>query len=129
MVIYRPNRGGLAEAMDHAREFENFDEMKRHVVEEHEETWGRKAFDFDDIVIEEAHGEDRRIGWKDCRYVCVKRYAALWRRYAYERELRADDKSAHAEPGSPAESRSVHQRKKPGTAQFHIPKYLQRAWY
>lgn len=33
MIIYRPHRGGLAEAMAEAKEFETEEEMKWHIYE------------------------------------------------------------------------------------------------
>lgn len=74
MVIYRPHCGGLAEAMAEAREFESFEEMKKYIVDESERYWGKPAFDVTDIVIDDEASPDDRIGWKDERYVCVKRY-------------------------------------------------------
>ena len=74
MVIYRPHRGRLDEAMAEAREFESFEEMKQYIVDESKQYWGKPAFDVTDIVIDEETSPDDRIGWKDERYVCVNRY-------------------------------------------------------
>lgn len=76
MVIYRPHRGGLAEAMELAKEFDDFDAMKEYIVEQESKIvpeWGA-PFSVDDIVISEESVDDKRIGWKDTRHVCVKRY-------------------------------------------------------
>lgn len=74
MVIYRPHRGGLDESMKEAREFDGFEEMKRYIYEQAEGFNGVKPFEIDDIVVNDGTHEDWRIGWKDTRYVCVKRY-------------------------------------------------------
>lgn len=74
MVIYRPHRGGLAEAMEEAREFSNLEEMKQYIVKYHEDMERGRPFELEDIVIGDILGDDPRIGWNDCRYVCVKRY-------------------------------------------------------
>ena len=74
MVIYRPHRGGLAEAMAEARKFDDFDAMKRYIVDDSARYWGKPAFDISDIVIDEEQSPDDRVGWKDVRYVCTKRY-------------------------------------------------------
>lgn len=78
MIKYRPHRGSLEDAMQEAREFENYEDMKRHVLREHAiwNTDGVTMFDLDDIVIGDVHGDDDRIGWKNVRYVCVKRYGS-----------------------------------------------------
>lgn len=72
MIIYRPNRETLKEAMAESKEFDNEDDMKKYIVEQHE-----GLFDVDDIVFSEYSINDTRIGWKDCRYVCVKRYGNI----------------------------------------------------
>lgn len=74
MVIYRPHRGGLAESMDEAVQFEDFNSMKEYIVKRNCEIWGKPMFSVDDIVIDEEISPDDRIGWEDVRYVCVKRY-------------------------------------------------------
>lgn len=74
MVIYRPHRGLLAVAMAEAREFHNFEEMKRYIYEQAEEFNGVKAFEIEDIVIDDDKCEDWRIGWNDTRHVCINRY-------------------------------------------------------
>ena len=80
MIIYRPHRGGLKEAMAEAKEFQTEEEMKQHIYEHHksyflEMGYPDAPFEIDDIVIdkEDTH-EDERIGWHDTMYVCVKRY-------------------------------------------------------
>ena len=78
MIMYRPHRGSLADAMADAREFENEHEMKEYiwsVWNELPETFsaGDQAFSLDDIVIGEVLGDDERIGWKNVRHVCVRR--------------------------------------------------------
>lgn len=80
MIIYRPHRGGLAEAMQEAKEFNTEEEMKQYIYEEY---WGYfkslgysyAPFGIEDIVInKDTTGNDDRIGWRDSTYVCVKRY-------------------------------------------------------
>lgn len=79
MVIYRPHRGGLAESLLEAREFQTFDDMKKYI---YQTTWddfgdlGLPApFEMEDIVInEENKGNDDRCGWRDTMRVCVKRF-------------------------------------------------------
>lgn len=72
MIIYRPHRGMLDEAMKETREFNTEDEMKRFIVSD----WNADQnglFGYDDIVIDDKEINDDRIGWKDTRYVCVNR--------------------------------------------------------
>ena len=63
VIKYRPQRGGLAEAMREAKEFQTIDEMKLYICDD----WG---IDASEITIDEPHGNDDRIGWKNVRYVC-----------------------------------------------------------
>lgn len=76
MIIFRPHRLLLEDAMKEAKEFENVDEMKEHIVKLWHEGWGgqNELFTVDDIVIkEETAVNDERIGWEDSMYVCIKR--------------------------------------------------------
>lgn len=76
MIIYRPHRGGLAEAMSEAKEFETIEDMKKYILE----YWmqhaphGDKPFELSDIVIGDETSDDNRIGWRNVRLVCVKRF-------------------------------------------------------
>lgn len=74
MIIYRPACGGLEEAMAQAKEFESEQEMKEYIVKKYTEIHNQAPFGAEDISIAEEAVEDRRIGWKDCRYVCTRRY-------------------------------------------------------
>lgn len=80
MIIYRPHRGRLSEAMQEAREFNTEDEMKQHIYEEHKRYFSKIGFDsapfeIEDIVIkEDTVINDSRTGWHDTMYVCVNRY-------------------------------------------------------
>lgn len=68
MVIYRPHRGSLEQAMAEAREFNGIKEMKEAIVA----SWNG-AFDVADVVVKRKSVNDTRIGWEDTKYVCVKR--------------------------------------------------------
>lgn len=75
MIIYRPHRGGVREAIEEAKEFETIDEMKQYIVEYEAKSIRGKLFDIQDIVIVDVHPHnDERIGWRHVKYVCVKRY-------------------------------------------------------
>lgn len=69
MIIYRPHRGKLSQSIKEAKEFRNEQEMKEYIVEE----WDNN-FSVDDIVILEEYHDDDRIGWKNVRQVCSKRF-------------------------------------------------------
>lgn len=73
MLIYRPHRGGLADAMVEARTFASFDEIREYVANEWNNTWGWNILNPNDIVLDNESHDDDRIGWKDVRYLCAKR--------------------------------------------------------
>ena len=74
MIIYRPHRGLLIEAMREAKEFENFDMMKEYIAETANRD-GMNILSVDDIVIStDRKSNDPRCGWKDVMHVCTKRY-------------------------------------------------------
>lgn len=76
MIIFRPHRRMLDEAMAKDKEFDTVKEMKEYIVKLWNEGCGgsEELFTVDDIVInEESAVNDDRIGWEDSMYVCVKR--------------------------------------------------------
>lgn len=74
MVIYRPHRDGLEESMKEAREFSTAEEMLGWIVAAHTDPeWG-PAFSLDDLVVGNESRNDYRIGWRDTRYICTRRY-------------------------------------------------------
>lgn len=76
MIIYRPHRGSLAEAMKEAAEFENQAAMFAYIVEHEtqESPFDKAPFSVDDLVISGTPIHDSRNGWEDTRYVCTRRY-------------------------------------------------------
>lgn len=79
MVIFRHHKGSLAESMATAVEFNNFDELKAYIVEYCKKFYKELGYEtepigLEDIVIEEdKKHDDKRIGWHDTMYVCIKR--------------------------------------------------------
>jgi len=69
MIIYRPHRGSLVDAMAEAKEFNNEQEMKEHIAD-----YWDGYISVEDIVIDNEPYNDDRNGWKDTRYVCTKRF-------------------------------------------------------
>jgi len=69
MIIFRPHRGHLDEAMAEAREFATELEMKVYIVD----IWDG-YFGIDDIVIYGESMCDERNGWEDTRYVCTNKF-------------------------------------------------------
>jgi len=73
MLIYRPHRGSLAEAMVEAKTFNSFDEIKEYVANKWNSVWGYNILNQNDIVLDKESHNDDRIGWKDVRYLCTKK--------------------------------------------------------
>lgn len=69
MIIYRPHRGGLKEAMELRKVFKTESEMFEYISNQ-----SGRAVSVEDLSIGEVLGDDPRIGWKDCRYVLTSRY-------------------------------------------------------
>ena len=61
-IIFRPQRGGLSEAMEEAKEFDSISEMKSYCVAE-----CGKAFNENEITIE-YYCYDERIDWET--FIC-----------------------------------------------------------
>ena len=69
MIIFREQKGSLAESLAQAKQFNNIEEMKKYIVD-------RFAIlsifiTADDIVIGDTTINDYRIGWEDSRSVCI----------------------------------------------------------
>ena len=75
MIIYRPQRGELAESMAEAMTFEDTDAMKAHIVKQWHDIFGYDMIEPEDIVLNEDQPgvPDDRIGWHDTRHVCTWR--------------------------------------------------------
>lgn len=79
MIIYRPHKQLLCDALAEAKEFESIDDMKEFISKNWTEAYEKfgisNALNPTDIVIDmdEAGYNDKRCGWKDTRYICVKR--------------------------------------------------------
>lgn len=79
MVIFRHHKGSLAESMATAVEFNNYDELKAYIVEHYKKFYKELGYEtepisLEDVVIEEDEKyDDKRIGWHDTMYVCIKR--------------------------------------------------------
>lgn len=69
MIIYRPHRELLYEALEAMKEFESIDEMKQYVSQLHDD-----LVSVDDIFLDKRVIKDDRIGWNDTRYVCAKKF-------------------------------------------------------
>ena len=66
MIIYRPHRGTLADAMAEAKEFPSETEMKQFIAY----LWDVPP---ENIVLRDPI-DDNRNGWHDTRYVCICNY-------------------------------------------------------
>lgn len=69
MVKYRPHRGGLAEAMAEAKEFETVEEMIKHICVEDDFFRIRP----EDVIIGDPEGDDLRVNWMNVHIVSTKR--------------------------------------------------------
>lgn len=73
MIIYRPHRTSLSDALSEAKEFSTWQELKEYVAS----TWNSMGFGqatSSDVSIKDNSIEDERIDWKDTRMVLCKGY-------------------------------------------------------
>ena len=70
--IYRPQRGGLAEAMKEVKEFDTVDELRSHVAS-HFNDISPDLVNPDDVVIDEESRSDPRIGWGNEHMVLINK--------------------------------------------------------
>lgn len=73
MIVYRPHRGSLEDAMKEAKTFLNEWQMKRYVANNWNLAIGRKLLDPEDIIIDSESTDDDRVGWKNVHMVCANK--------------------------------------------------------
>ena len=73
IIKYRPRSRELNEEMEKERTFDSIDSMFDFIVKDFQQDWGKGWFSKEDLSIEEEPWKDRRIDWKECRYVYVRR--------------------------------------------------------
>lgn len=69
MIIYRPHRELLYEALEQMKEFESIEEMKQYASQIYD-----GSVQVDDIFLDKLTVKDDRIGWNDTRYVCTRKF-------------------------------------------------------
>jgi len=74
MYIYRPHRSTLSESIVEAKEFKTKEEMFKYIVGCYSRKGEMPPFGIYDLVIDERKINDERIGWRDTRNVCVRRF-------------------------------------------------------
>lgn len=77
MILHRPHRGGLAEAMKEMREFESLGELIDTIVAEHNYSIDWFQITPDDLCIIKYGNGDDRIGWEDVFMICMKPYNSV----------------------------------------------------
>lgn len=73
MIIYRPHRGSLEDAMKEAEAFNNWYQMTQYIASKWNLAVGQKVISPDDIVMDTEPIDDKRTGWKDVHMVLVTR--------------------------------------------------------
>lgn len=70
MVIFRRQQGGLVDSMRTVRKFETMQELKNYLAKELKDC----IYDLhpEDVEIDEEVVDDTRIGWHDCKTVCIR---------------------------------------------------------
>ena len=80
MVIFRHNRETLAESMLTCKEFNDFNELKKYIVDY------MKPYinlTLSDIVSDGNKRLDKRIGWEDSDYLCIEKYDKIYDKDGY----------------------------------------------
>lgn len=73
MIIYRPHRGSLEDAMKEAEAFNNWYQMTQYIASKWNLAVGQKVISPDDIVMDTEPIDDKRTGWKNVHMVLVTR--------------------------------------------------------
>ena len=73
MIVYRPHRGSLEDAMKEVKTFDNWYQMTHYIANNWNLAVGKKVIDPDDIVMDDKPVNDDRVGWKDVHMVLATR--------------------------------------------------------
>ena len=76
MIIHRPHRGGLAESMAEAREFNSLGECLINLIEEFNQEYPFEVT-LDDVIIKPYGNGDKRVGWHDSFMICCVPYSLV----------------------------------------------------
>ncbi len=90
MVIYRPNRGMLSEAMKQAREFDSRESMLEYVCQEHNKEFSWFQITPEEIYLEN-YGTDERVGWHNCYMLLFERPSKIKNIKGYQSYFRFSD--------------------------------------
>lgn len=75
IIKFRYHRGSLRESLKTIRTFTSWEQLFGFLETDSKIDGVRfPMFHIADIVIEDSSYHDKRIGWKDARWVCVKRF-------------------------------------------------------
>lgn len=77
MVIFKPHRGGLEEAMAEAVEFNSIDEMLSYICNDHNKYIPYFQIKSSDIYIEKSEYGDERIKWHNLFYLMYERRSKI----------------------------------------------------
>ena len=91
MVIFRPHRGGLKEAMEEAMEFDSIDDMLKYICVEHNTTVPFFKIKTSDIYIEDMKDSDERIGWHNLYYLIFERWSKISNKEGYLKYFGIED--------------------------------------
>lgn len=74
MIIFRPHRGGLNDAMKEAKEFSSLKELLHYIVFIHNKTVPFFQINTNDLSIKLYSDKDDRIKWNDVFIICFESY-------------------------------------------------------
>lgn len=83
MVIFRPHRGGLKEAMEEAMEFDSIDEMLKYICVKHNTAVPFFKIKTSDIYIQDMKDSDERVGWHNLYYLIFERWSKISNQEGY----------------------------------------------
>ena len=82
MVIFRHKMELLEEAMKTCKEFNSFEELQQYIVD-----YMKPYLKLipSDVVAGLTTGHDKRIGWEDTTYLCIKGYSEVSDKDGFEK--------------------------------------------
>lgn len=90
-VIFRPNRGGLDDAMKEAKEYNCVTEMLKEICNEHNHRVPWFTITPEELYIEKQKSGDERVGWHNLFYLTYERPSKIKNIEGYKRYFGISD--------------------------------------
>lgn len=84
MIIFRPNRRFLDEAMKEAKEYQSLENLLQDIALQHNNLCPFFTISIDELSIK-PYGDDERVGWHDLFIISLESYDRIYDKEGYKK--------------------------------------------